>query len=400
MIGQNRPPLIAHVVYRFDIGGLENGVVNLMNRLPEASWRHAVLALTEVAPALTQRVQRQDVQYLSLHKSSGHLWRLYPRLLQMLRELQPAVVHTHNLAALEAMVPAWAAGVPARIHGEHGRSAVDPHGARRRYQWVRRAYSPFVSRYVAVSQDLERYLRDRVGIAADRIVQLYNGVDSHRFHPVVDARAAIADCPFRRPEHWLVGTVGRMDPVKDQSTLARAFVLALEMHPAARNRMRLVMVGEGALRAEAERILQDGGARELAWFAGKRDDIPEIMPGLDCFVLPSQGEGISNTILEAMACAIPVVATRVGGNVELVEDGITGRLVPAADPSALARALVRYFEDSALAHQHGRAGRDRVEKSFSLDRMVDSYHELYLAEIRASPRVAQSSLSNLPSAES
>ena len=119
-----------------------------------------------------------------------------------------------------------------------------------------------------------------------------------------------------------------MDHVKDQSTLARAFVAALQMNPSARDRMRLVIVGEGALRAEAERILDDGGAGELAWFAGQRTDIPEIMRGLDCFVLPSRGEGISNTILEAMACALPVVATRVGGNAELVEDGLTGRLVP------------------------------------------------------------------------
>ena len=400
MIDQNRQLLIVHVVYRFDIGGLENGVVNLINRLPESSWRHAVLALSEVSPAFTQRVQRQDVQYLSLHKSPGHLWRLYPRLVQVFRELQPAVVHTRNLAALEAMVPAWAAGVPARIHGEHGRNAIDPDGARRRYQWVRRAYSPFVSRYVALSQDLERYLRNRVGIAAGRIVQLYNGVDSDRFHPGVDAHPAIDDCPFRSPDHWLVGTVGRMDHVKDQITLARAFVLALRMKPDARDRMRLVMVGEGVLRAETERILEDGGARQLAWFAGERSDIPEVMRGLDCFVLPSLGEGISNTILEAMACALPVVATRVGGNAELVEDQVTGRVVPAADPVALMQAITSYFEDPALARRHGRAGRNRVEESFSLDRMVDNYHELYLAEVRASRRAAESSLSNLPSAES
>jgi sugar transferase (PEP-CTERM/EpsH1 system associated) len=400
MIDRNRPLLIAHVVYRFDIGGLENGVVNLINRLPESRWRHAVLALTEVSSAFTQRVQRQDVQYLSLHKSPGHLWKLYPRLVRMFRELQPAVVHTRNLAALEAVVPAWAAGIPVRIHGEHGRDAKDPVGARHRYQWVRRTYRPFVSRYVALSQDLERYLRERVGIAGGRIVQIYNGVDSDQFHPFVGARGAIAGCPFHSPEHWLVGTVGRMDPVKDQCTLARAFVLALQMNPAARNRMRLVIVGEGALRAESERILEDGGARELAWFTGERNDIPEIMRALDCFVLPSRGEGISNTILEAMACALPVVATRVGGNAELVEDGLTGRLVPAADPAALAQAIVNYFENSTLAHRHGCAGRNRVEENFSLDRMVDSYHELYLAQVRASRRIAESSLSKLPSAES
>ena len=400
MIDREGPPLIAHVVYRFDIGGLENGVVNLINRLPESRWRHAVLALTEVSTAFTHRVHRQDVHYLSLHKPTGHLWKLYPDLVRIFRQLQPAVVHTRNLAALEAVVPAWAARVPVRIHGEHGRDAKDPDGARGRYQWVRRAYSPFVSRYVALSQDLERYLCKRVGINSNRIVQLYNGVDSDRFYPIVGARTAFADHPFGGPQHWLVGTVGRMDPVKDQTTLARAFVLALQTNPAARDRLRLVIVGDGALRAESERILHDAGMRELAWFAGERNDIPQIMQGLDCFVLPSRGEGISNTILEAMACSLPVVATRVGGNAELVDDEITGQIVPPADPVALMKAIIRYFENPALARQHGSAGRRRVEQSFSLDRMVDRYEELYLAEIRAARRRATRTVSNLPSAES
>ncbi len=122
------------------------------------------MALTEVAPSFAKRVQRHDVEYIALRKPAGHLWKLYPRLLRVFRELQPAIVHTRNLAALEAVVPAWTAGVPVRIHGEHGRDAIDPDGMRRRYQWVRRAYSPFVSRYVAVSKDLERYLRERVGV--------------------------------------------------------------------------------------------------------------------------------------------------------------------------------------------------------------------------------------------
>ncbi len=392
----NRPPLIAHVVYRFDVGGLENGVVNLINRLPVSSWRHAVIALTEISPTFAKRVHRQDVQYLSLNKSAGHLWKLYPRLLRMFRELQPAVVHTRNLAALEAVVPAWVAGVQTRLHGEHGRDALDPDGARRRYQWVRRAYAPFVSRYVAMSKDLERYLVDRVGIGADRVVQLYNGVDSNRFHPVIGARTAIDGCPFRDPEHWLVGTVGRLDHVKDQVTLARAFVLALQMNPSAGNRMRLVIVGEGALRGEVERILNEGGIRELAWLAGERSDIPDVMRNLDCFVLSSLGEGVSNTILEAMACALPVVATQVGGNAELIKDGVTGRLVPAADPRALARAIVDYFDRPALAGQHGDAGRTRVKESFSLDRMVDSYHQLYLTELRQRSSAARSA-SNLRS---
>jgi sugar transferase (PEP-CTERM/EpsH1 system associated) len=392
-------PLVLHVVYRFDIGGLENGVVNLINRLPESSWRHAVLSLPEVSPGFSQRVQRKDVQYVSLHKSPGHLAKLYPRLVWLFRELAPAIVHTRNLAALEAAVPAWVAGVPVRIHGEHGRDAIDPDGTRRRHQWVRRAYRPFVSRYVALSKDLERYLHERVGVAAERIVQLYNGVDSARFRPPINGRSAIEGCPFFAPEFWVVGTVGRMDPVKDQTNLARAFALAVRANPEARARMRLVMVGGGELHREIERILEEGGVRKLAWLAGERSDIPGVMRGLDCFVLPSRAEGISNTILEAMASALPVIATRVGGNAELIEEGLTGYLVPAEDPNALAAELLNYFANPAIARRHGKAGRGRVERSFSLERMVDSYHHLYRAELHARGNAARSDI-KLPSAES
>ena len=170
MPGEHRP-LIVHVVYRFDIGGLENGVVNLINRLPESSWRHAVLALTEVSSTFTRRVARTDVAYIELRKGPGHLFRHFASLAGMFRRMSPAIVHTRNLAALEATVPALLAGVRSRVHGEHGRDASDPDGLRRRYRWVRRAYSPLVTRYVALSADLESYLRDRVGIAESRIAR-------------------------------------------------------------------------------------------------------------------------------------------------------------------------------------------------------------------------------------
>ena len=375
-------PLIVHVVYRFQVGGLENGVVNLINRLPPQEWRHAVLSLTEIDASFVARVAREDVRYIALHKGAGHSFRLYPKLFRLFRELRPAIVHTRNIAALEASAPAWAAAVPARVHGEHGRDVDDLDGSSRRYQWVRRAFSPFVTRYVALSPELERYLRERVKLAADRIEQIYNGVDATRFHPPLAGRAAIEGCPFNEADHWLVGTVGRMETVKDQVNLAQAFVRAVHLDPECRRRMRLILVGDGRLRPRVEAILADAGVRDLAWLPGERADVPALLQGLDCFVLPSLAEGVSNTILEAMAAGLPVVATRVGANGELVGEGVTGRLVPAADSDALARAMVDYFKDPSMARQHGRAGRQVVERSFSLERMVEEYHRLYSALIR------------------
>ena len=370
-------PLVVHIVYRFDTGGLENGVVNLINHLPVPAYRHAVVALTEVVPGFAQRIQRDDVAYFSLHKPPGHGAKLYPRLAQLFRQLRPAIVHTRNLAALECQVPARWAGVPVRIHGEHGRDVDDLDGTRRRYQWMRRAYRPFVQQYVALSGDLAAYLHQRVGVPERRIAQIYNGVDIDRFCPAPGGRAALAGSPFNDPSLWVIGTVGRMQAVKAQTQLARAFIRAVELQPALRSRFRLVMVGDGPLRAEAQALLNAAGLADLAWLPGERADVPDVMRGLDCFVLPSLAEGISNTILEAMASGLPVLATAVGGNAELIVAGQTGELVPVGDGEAMAVALLRLAADPVRATAQGRAGRQRVVQHFSLPAMVGAYQALY-----------------------
>jgi sugar transferase (PEP-CTERM/EpsH1 system associated) len=380
-------PLIVHVVYRFDTGGLENGVVNLINHLPEGDYRHAVIALTEVTD-FAQRIRRSDVRCIALHKRPGQTFWLYPKLLRLLRDLRPAIVHTRNLAALEVQPAAWLAGVPVRIHGEHGRDVGDYDGSNRTLQRVRRLYRPFVHHYLALSRDLQRYLLDKVHVPADRITQVYNGVDLQRYQPAGDGPQPIAGCPFDPARHWLVGTVGRMQTVKDQPTLARAFVCALRHQPALADRLRLVLVGDGPLRAQCATVLAEGGVAELAWLPGERADIPAVMRGLHAFVLPSLAEGVSNTILEAMASGLPVVATAVGGNVELVDRGATGLLVPAGDVEALATAIVDLAADPGRAATMGRAGRAAAESRFSLAAMVATYRRVYERELAARRRAA------------
>lgn len=377
------PPLIVHVVFRFGIGGLENGIVNLINRMPPRRWRHAVVSLTDISAEFAQRIHRPDVRCIELGKKDGHLVRDYPRLYRLFKELEPAVVHTRNLAALEAVVPAWAARVPVRIHGEHGWDMQDPVGKRRRYRHMRRIYRPFVNRYVALSHHLEDYLEQQVGIPLERISQIYNGVETERFRPSREERPAIPGCPFGDPDLWLVGTVGRMEGIKDPLNLAHAFARIHALDPAAAQHMRLIFVGDGALRADAQQVLERAGVVERVWFAGERADVPDIMRGLDCFVLPSLAEGVSNTILEAMASGLSVVATRVGGNSELIESGMTGVLVPPANSDALAQGILGYFNDRATARRHAKAAYRAVEARFSLARMVLDYASMYERELAA-----------------
>lgn len=370
------PPLVAHIIYRLTVGGLENGLVNLINHMLKERYRHAIVCLTDYTD-FRDRIHRNDVPIVALYKREGQDFGMYRRLWRVLRDLLPAIVHTRNLSALECQVPAAFAGVPGRVHGEHGRDIDDLSGSNFKYNLLRKAVRPFIHRHVAVSNDLADWLVDTVSVRPNRVTRIYNGVDIDRFHPRQGARPSFGPPGFLPDEAFVVGTIGRMQPVKDQLTLVRAFIHLIEIRPEARGRLRLVVVGDGPLKEKSLELLRKAGAETLAWLPGERKDIPEIMRSLDLFVLPSLAEGISNTILEAMATALPVVGTRVGGTPELVEEGETGRMVPSADPVGMAEAIWSYFIDRDRSSRDGRAGRKKVEAKFSMKAMVDGYLAVY-----------------------
>jgi sugar transferase (PEP-CTERM/EpsH1 system associated) len=369
-------PLVAHVIHHLVIGGLENGLVNLINRIPSNRYRHAIICMTRYSN-FRDRIQSPDVEVFELNRKDGRDWSARLRLFQLIRTLKPAIVHSRGMSGLDSMLPAVLNGVAARIHGEHGRDIDDLDGNNRKGQWIRRLHRPLVSHYIALSQDLESYLVNRIGVPGRNITQIYNGVDCHNFRPPLSGRLPLPESGFANESSFIIGTVGRMQAVKDQVNLTKAFIHLASLVPEKRRQLRLVMVGDGPLRAQCEKLLSEARLRELAWLPGARDDIADLMRGIDLFVLPSLAEGISNTILEAMACGLPVIATQVGGNAELVEQGTTGSLVPAANPSALAEAIVPYLLKPALAAKQGRAGRIRTETRFSMESMVNSYMQVY-----------------------
>jgi len=371
-----QPPLVLHVVYRFATGGIENGLVNLINHMAPNRYRHAVLALTDMTD-FSQRIRRPDVTLYALNKAPGHGVWLYPKLFKFFRQLNPTIVHSRNLAALEAQAPAWAAGVPVRLHGEHGRDMSDLAGDNVNFQRTRRFYKNFVHHYTSLSPDLTDDLVRKIKVLPTSITQTPNGVDTARFYPGPSGVQPIAGCPFRPDRHWLVGTVGRMQEVKDPVMLAHAFVQALTLNPALQQRMRLVMVGEGPLRAQAHSVLAAAGFSSLAWLPGERGDVADIMRGLHLLAVPSLAEGMCNTLLEGMASALPVIATAVGGNVHLVVPGLTGLLVKPGSAEAMALQLIKMATQPELAQSMGHAGRQRVLENFSLQSMVATYATVY-----------------------
>lgn len=372
----NRPPLIVHVIYSLGVGGLENGLVNLINHIPPDRYRHAIVCLKGYSD-FHKRITREGVEIVALDKQEGYDLNLYIRLYDALKQLKPDIVHTRNLAAMEGQVIAALAGIKARVHSEHGRDMVDLHGKNRKYNLLRKAIRPFVKRFIALSKDLENWLTETIGVPPDRVSQIYNGVDSLNFHPRNGIRADIGPKGFFSEDAFVIGSVGRMAAVKDYPSLVRAFLMVLEKEPESRKRLRLLIVGDGLSRQQCLDMLREVGAKALAWLPGERSDIPELMRAMDLFVLPSLGEGISNTILEAMASGLPVVATRVGGNVELVKEALTGKLVPPGEPVSMANAISEYYKNPELLHSHGKAARQEIEAHFSMDAMVRGYLGVY-----------------------
>jgi sugar transferase (PEP-CTERM/EpsH1 system associated) len=370
---------IVHIVHRFDTGGMENGMVNLFNALPPDRYRHTVIALTDYS-GFRHRITAQAVDFHALNRPPGHSLGWTVRLWKLLRQLKPDLVHTRNLAALEAQFVAAAASIRATVHGEHGRDVFDLYGRNWKYNLLRRAARPFVSNYIAVSEDLETWLRLAIRVPPRKIHQIYNGVDSNKFHPREGARPEVLPPGFADAQTVVFGSVGRMVEVKDYPTLVGAFIRLLQQQPELAIRARLVIVGEGPARAVCLELLQAAGLADLAWLPGERHDIAAIMQALDVFVLPSRNEGISNTILEALASGLPVIATAVGGNLELVEPDVNGVLVQPGEVDDMAQALHVYLggldAHTRMAEQ-GANARLHAEQRFSIPAMAEAYATVY-----------------------
>ncbi|OOC11436.1 TIGR03088 family PEP-CTERM/XrtA system glycosyltransferase [Thioalkalivibrio halophilus] len=375
--GRDTRPLVAHIVYRLDVGGLENILIELVRNLPRDAFRHVIICIADYTD-FSARLP-EGVEIYALHKRPGIGPGMFLRLWRLLYQLRPDIVHSSNLAALECQPTVTLAGVPARVHAEHGWDMADLDGSNPKYRRLRQWLSPWVHRHVTVSAHLADYLTTTAGIPRTRVQHIVNGVDTRRFRPH-DHTQRSPDAPL------VIGTVGRLSPVKDQATLVAAFAGLRERLPEHFPRLRLVLLGDGPEAARLREQVAALGIEEQTWMPGNRTDMPEQLRAMDLFVLPSLAEGIPVTVLEAMASGLPVVASRVGGLPELVEDGRTGTLLEPGDPDALCSTLADYVRDPGRLQLEGARARERAESTFGLGRMVTAYAELYRSLLPAARR--------------
>jgi sugar transferase (PEP-CTERM/EpsH1 system associated) len=364
---------ILHIIYRLDVGGMENGLVNLVNRLDSDRFHHKILCLTE-ATEFRQRIERSDVEIIECHKPSGKHLPTYLKVYNEIRRIRPDIVHTRNLGAVDMAWAAWLAGTPARIHSEHGWTATDPLGQSRKYRFLRRICDPAISRYVAVSNDIGRWMTETLGIEHQKIETIPNGVDTCRFVPAAQAGNEIDPLTARK---IVFGTLGRQEPIKALDVFINALRILVESRPSLRSQIRVVMAGDGPDHRRYVEMVRELGLEDTVEFPGIARDVPALLRQFDFFVQPSLNEGISNTVLEAMTSGLPVIATSVGGNPELIRNNKEGRLVKAGDVMELRDALEEYVTSRSLRQERGHAARNRAVSCFSLDAMTRKYADLY-----------------------
>ncbi|MDX3772889.1 TIGR03088 family PEP-CTERM/XrtA system glycosyltransferase [Chromatiaceae bacterium AAb-1] len=371
---------IVHLVWSFRTGGLENGVVNLINQLDYSRFRHTIICLTDYDPQFYARILHPATNIYTLRRKPGHdfgsLWQCY----RLLRELKPDICHSRNLAALEYQLPAWLAGVPCRIHGEHGWDIGDLAGSNRKYIRLKRLFRPLISQYISLSHEGAAYLQQQVKVPAAKLNIICNGVDTAKFTTTDNARQVLP-APLQQAS-VIFGSIGRMAEVKNHSLLVDAFIRLCQQQPLYKEQAALVIIGDGPCHIPLQQKLAAAGLADRCWLPGNRSDIASLLPAFSVFVLPSLAEGISNTILEAMACGIPVIASKVGGNPELVTEGITGWLFPSQDKAALIARLQQCLQQPDLLKRLGHQARLRAEHQFSLQQMASRYAGLYLQSVQ------------------
>jgi sugar transferase (PEP-CTERM/EpsH1 system associated) len=365
---------VLHVIDRLGVGGTEHGIVKVIQGLSGDGFEHHICTVRGFDENFARTHGLENKTYVAGRPNSGFQF-LLGGLARIMRAFQPHIVHSRNWGAIEAVPAARLAGVPVAIHSEHGYEVDMLAGLPRRRRIIRRAVYAAADFVFTVTEELRTYHARQAWLSPERIGVLRNGVDTSRFAPRPGERQENRRRLGIAGNEIVVGTVARMVSIKDHATLLQAAeILAGRGVP-----VHLLLVGSGPeLSRHQEFVAASPRLSGRVTFVGSATDVPALLNATDVFVLPSLSEGMSNTLLEAMASGLPVVATRVGGNPELIEDERSGWLFKPGDVADLAARLERLAMDSDLRHLMGQGARRRVVQHFSLEGMINGYRDLYL----------------------
>ena len=297
------------------------------------------------------------------------------QLMKLIKTYQPQIVHSRNWGAIEAVPAARMSGVPVAIHSEHGYELDILSGLPGRQRAFRRAVYEMADAIFTVTDELRRYHARQAWIAPDRIRVIANGIDLESFAPRPEGRRSLCQKLGVPEGRFIFGSIGRLVVIKDHAALLRAaevlHLRGVDVH--------VLLAGSGPELIRHQEYVENSAALAgRVSFVGAVDNVAEVLNAMDVFVLPSISEGMSNTLLEAMACGLPVIASRVGGSPEVIEEDRSGWLFAPGDVIGLAERLERLANSQEMRQSMGKAARARMVLKFSMERMVSDYRRLYL----------------------
>lgn len=359
---------VMHLLYYLSIGGLEQVVLNLTRQLDRNRYEPSVACLRE-SGTLKAEFEKQNIPVFEFNSGEGLAFDLPFKLARLIKTQRVDIVHTHDLGPyLYGTVAAKLARVPVVIHTEHSYLTQNT----QLLKLSERVLSWFTNKIISDSDAVTRFLVDEEQINPRKITTILNGVDTDRFskngyNNKLKKSLGLPD------DSKVIGTVGRLVEVKDQHSLITAFAAVRKKVESC----HLIIVGDGPLKENLKQLASQLGVDDYVHFPGKRRDIPQILDAMDIFVLSSLSEGLSLSLLEAMAASKPVIATAVGGNIEIINSDEVGVLVPARNPIALAEKLIRLLSKQSAAYEMGKKARQRVIEKFSLSAMTRAYQDVY-----------------------
>jgi sugar transferase (PEP-CTERM/EpsH1 system associated) len=375
---------VGHVIHALTAGGMEGGVINIVN-YGSASFHHVIICLT-TADATAAQIRSPRCEVVELRKAAGNDWRLPGRIAGLVRRGRLDVLHARGWPTLvETWLGAALGGVAGTIYGFHGRTMDELHNVSRRRQWAQRVLIPRYDRVVTLNSRMRRELAVECGIPERQIAVIANGVDTDRFRPRND-RARLR-ARYRLPgDRLVIGNVARLDPVKNHVLILRAVRRCFDEG----HRPFVLLVGDGPHRRVIETEIDRLGLRADVCLYGHANQVEELINCMDLFVQASKYEGFSNTLLEAMACGVPILASDVGGTADVVKAKAGGWLFASDDEAALAKLIAQAIPEDVRIGA-GVAGRQRVLERYSIQTMVADYERMYvemMAARRGSARMA------------
>ena len=363
-------PKILHVVISMVVGGAERLVYDMV-RYPAFADNPPVICCMDSLGDLGEKLREEGYRVYCKGRKPGLDFSMILWLRDIIRKENADVVHAHQYSPLFYAVPAaFLAGRKRVVYTEHGRFYPDIKS------WKRQMFNPLlalgVDHLVSISDATAKAMASNDNLPARRIKIIHNGIDASQMNTTFDRAAKRRELGLSESCR-ILGTAARLNSIKNIQMMIRGLRRILETVPDT----CLVIAGEGDEEVVLKALAHDLGIADHVIFIGLRFDLPEIYPLFDAFLLTSFSEGISITLLEAMACGVPAVVTDVGGNREVVVEGETGWLVPVDDDRRLAERVCGILQDAELAARMGRVARQRVEEAFSVQVMMTAYRQLY-----------------------